>query len=816
MSAKWRRSKAWDDAFFPRWALPAKALLRAFSSIPLAIVTLSLIAVYCVLASIPIGLLALVPTTLIYGLTIVATLGVVAGFPTWLLGRAVRSAPKPARFATTFLSAAGLTAIGLALWSEAVWPHLRYDASTGEGFRLFPEFVAQYETITLRRLPMFELTEREFYDWWPMHALLIGLVVNLVIATVRRIEFSLPYVGVLTVHSGIIVLALGSMYYNALKEEGDTLLLTAAEGPGHPGPAVGHFYDNIHSALWVAEEPVVGFEKRRLRGMPRYNDYNTAWSDRELDIPVPEGSGQAVGRDVRFRIVGYAEYAELESDWSAAERVPEGEAPNPLLRLELVSRLPEGADPSAPESLSEESEERVVATLKLPAGSPASRVASAGGAFSVEHLPADVDSFHWRALTSPMPEGAARALAISVDGGEPVVRVVREGETIEHAGHRIFVESISPTPPFPIITPGYEGAETSVAVLTIEPPGEDAFTRYVYQRFPALNQDVLGVGDDGRPDRRPADERIRIGLIDATQIHVFIRADGPAAVRLPGGAVRRVDSAAPGTELALAPGIALRVVERAAHAVAVEAPVNVPEDERQRDLVGTHAMALALVEVSVGDWSKEVWVPFSKYMMVARGAERSVELPDGRVVVIGFGRLARQLPGIELQLVDFEMIPYPHSDVPRDYVSLLRVADRLRDETYTTKTRLNRPLIHTAPYQWSSERPFIANALGRLITAIAPNQYKFSQAGWDNEEWRRTKRQAELTGEGRPVASFTILGVGNNPGIYIIATGAVMISVGTPWAFYIKPLIMRRRKRRLQRTLNANGSGASREGSESP
>jgi len=50
----------------------------------------------------------------------------------------------------------------------------------------------------------------------------------------------------------------------------------------------------------------------------------------------------------------------------------------------------------------------------------------------------------------------------------------------------------------------------------------------------------------------------------------------------------------------------------------------------------------------------------------------------------------------------------------------------------------------------------------------------------------------------RPFARFTILGVGNNPGIYIIATGAVMMSVGIPWAFYVKPWLVRRKKKQIQ------------------
>jgi hypothetical protein len=53
----------------------------------------------------------------------------------------------------------------------------------------------------------------------------------------------------------------------------------------------------------------------------------------------------------------------------------------------------------------------------------------------------------------------------------------------------------------------------------------------------------------------------------------------------------------------------------------------------------------------------------------------------------------------------------------------------------------------------------------------------------------------------RPVSRWTILGVGNNPGIYVIATGAVMMGVGIPWAFYIKPLLVRREKKKIQERL---------------
>jgi len=78
MSAKWRRSLAWDDQFFPSWAWPFKAVLRALSSVPLAIFLLLLVASYGILASIPVGVIVLGLTQLFYGVTLVATVALAA------------------------------------------------------------------------------------------------------------------------------------------------------------------------------------------------------------------------------------------------------------------------------------------------------------------------------------------------------------------------------------------------------------------------------------------------------------------------------------------------------------------------------------------------------------------------------------------------------------------------------------------------------------------------------------------------------------------------------------------------------------------
>ncbi|MCL4222196.1 MAG: hypothetical protein KJZ65_12600 [Phycisphaerales bacterium] len=826
MSRKWQRSKAWDEQHIPSWAFGVKFLLQAFSSITLAVVLLVFVSVYATLASVPVGLMVLAPTYVFYAMTLLLPLAVA-----WVIGVGVVSRKVKGRGARFAASVAAVIVIGLVvawMWWRFAWPMMRYNPIDGSGVRFFARAVEQYASTTLRRLPAFEMTELEFYSWWPMRVALLAFVVNMIVATVRRIEFCFKNIGVLTVHTGIIVIALGSVYYQSLKKEGNTLLAAGVDpssGVQGIGPPQGAFFDGTRVVLDVRQDRTgmgaAAWEQRPLRGLPRYNDYGleagvppdglTLWGltgrevaaeadgGRTLSIVAPATS-ELIDPDIGFRVVGYATYAELEADW--IRREPE-EVPGDLRPLRVVSIFGSGQEGNA---LGD-----ALASFAMMPSVPGMRVRE-GAQLSFEYT-LSMDEGRWRDLTEPLPEGTRHALVIEVPGveGLRLVAPVSEGAEVSfgQTGYRVRVERLSPTPPMSIITRGYEGATSSVAIVRITTPDGRGFQRWVYSRFPELNQDILdAAGAAGRPIRRDADSAIRVGYIDAsvTRVNMDERADGTlrAAVREPGGALRVAELNEPGAKLTGIDGrFDVALTERWEHGEVMERPRPVPGDEQDKREVGSHARASIAVEVSVGDWRKTVWVPFTQYMGVSGEEKRSVRLPDGRLIELAFARLQHPFPGFQVQLVNFEMIAYDHRGAPRDYQSVLRVSPKPRNEAafdaYTHVCKLNAPL--RAPFHWDEQASWMSNMLRRLAAGINPNQFKMSQAGWDQQGWAQSQQLVDQGALERPFVRFTILGVGNNPGIHIIAAGSVLMALGIPWAFYVKPWLVRREKVKIQKSL---------------
>ena len=336
-------------------------------------------------------------------------------------------------------------------------------------------------------------------------------------------------------------------------------------------------------------------------------------------------------------------------------------------------------------------------------------------------------------------------------------------------------------------------------------------------RYPERSQDFVSAPGD--PDagplgrRRDPDLAIRLAYIDASKLQYHLIAEDPASGRL------KLLARAPGVSPVYAdfdePGIPvpdaqegmrwLRIEQYIRDAVQVPTPVVTPKSQRQPKDEGTYLHALLPVDLEVTSqgggraepWRHRVWLPHMRYPEYPDGVHGPVrvDLPAAsgvtEPVYLAFSRVRRPLP-FALTLDGFEMQPYEGTTIPRDYVADLTITDlgpdgRPAGSPRRGQARLNNPLIHAG--------------------------MKLSQTGWDPGDRSDPNHQARDE-RGRFVNQqrYSIIGVGNNVGIRAIFIGACLVVVGIPWAFYVKPMLVRRQSRRLRQAV---GSAAATEATRS-
>ncbi len=91
-----------------------------------------------------------------------------------------------------------------------------------------------------RQQPLLEMTEFEWFHWWPFDLLTALVVANLAIITIRHIPLRWEKAGVWIIHAGTITLILGSYTYFSQKVEGDTLVFRRSIAISPPGVGKTH------------------------------------------------------------------------------------------------------------------------------------------------------------------------------------------------------------------------------------------------------------------------------------------------------------------------------------------------------------------------------------------------------------------------------------------------------------------------------------------------------------------------------------------------------------------------------------------------
>ncbi|HRX85860.1 MAG TPA: hypothetical protein P5572_12655 [Phycisphaerae bacterium] len=154
----------------------------------------------------------------------------------------------------------------------------------------------------------FGMTEMEAFDWWPFTALIALFVINMVVVTVRRIRFNVLNFGVWMIHTGIVILALGSVYYFSTKLEGDTLVFRRNIQINVPGAPPARLVAQLGAATEVKGSN--GTYQLAVQSIqPNWpllsgDDKGKTACSVNVSVTSPEGSF------IRQMLIGYPQYTE--------------------------------------------------------------------------------------------------------------------------------------------------------------------------------------------------------------------------------------------------------------------------------------------------------------------------------------------------------------------------------------------------------------------------------------------------------------------------------------------------------------------------
>ena len=157
-----------------------------------------------------------------------------------------------------------------------------------------------------------------------------------------------------------------------------------------------------------------------------------------------------------------------------------------------------------------------------------------------------------------------------------------------------------------------------------------------------------------------------------------------------------------------------------------------------------HGVPAVWVEIASGQWRQELWLPFVPFMdqAAAASAVQAVSLPDGRIVRLGLSRIARPIGQV------LEVAPVEQDAVASAADSPGRF--EIRSPGAIQQIALNEP-VTVGPWQV---------CLGR---------------------------------QQDDAVSFR---VANRPGLRAIWLGSILLCLGMPISFYLKPWVLGRRNRR--------------------
>ncbi|RMF84957.1 MAG: hypothetical protein D6744_02185 [Planctomycetota bacterium] len=686
-----------------------------------------------------------------------------------------------------------------------------------------------------------ELTEMQAFRHWLFDLLVVLFCINLTVATLRRIRFNTMNLGVWMVHTGLIMLVVGCWIYFATKVEGDLILfsprveLVTADGKPVPNARVlaqaGESWETFMPAMGGAVhlhvddvkrdsfQPVsearvtvhagetdetVTLTRERPRAMVSdrfgvrlvvsppethfYDDETPVIYYREIG---GDTNGVASIKPVpmfreRYLDEGYVLTDRDGEPYPSRRTRPEVKLAGLTIptgwfeqwRLPIPLRLPDGVPFDAevtgyvPYAVGVDTQfasgggkenPALQLTLEIPGQKITEWLAANDPKRSILETAVPFE-FRWVANAAERdailkPLAGPHELYIEVRD-PPVQKTVsiHQGDVIEVEGtpYKLTIKQLSPS--WPLMTPGFEGARSPMASVDVT-NGEKSYNRTVIQRFPHLSQDIDETGKRHRDG--PYDANLILRYRTCASQWVTIVA-GPGVE--PQLGIFQTDGSLETQALAIGrpQEITLRGVnltltpeQLITDARPVEIPILEPRATRRPNL-GRNASAVRLTFTGRGElsgWKESRWVFFSQYPHV-----------DVRPIRV-------RPPGAEHEW-EFK---FSRAAIP---LGAEIAAGRLSVELFPGGRNVER---------WRSD-----------YTVRYPDGAAVAGAVYTNQTDRVGKWTLFQSGAAADHWSYTILGVGNRRGIWTMTLACVLITVGCMYAFYVKPIL---RKRKMLRAL---------------
>jgi hypothetical protein len=640
-----------------------------------------------------------------------------------------------------------------------------------------------------------EMTEMQFFNWWPMPLMAAMLVVNLLTVSLNRIPFTLPRLGVWTIHLGIITLIFGMTAYFSQKVEGLSLI--------RKGELVEHFYDAHERSLYVnigdrklmpiplatlprfdkhsaVDEPEY-FEDLGLTGLvPEVFAYD---EERRRGSPMPlhESPGIDIGEGepLKIDVVAFDPYAVVNATYA--------EGSGDLTAIRVSVREPATGRTGSNWSVAEQP------------GHPRDDVAEESIArLRFKHIHR-TDELTGELLASAARE--AHEIEWRVGGpdghtGGVAGRITLEPGTRVPLGETGYeLEAVAFLPGFPLFG---NGDPVDAFELLVHPPEGEMFRRYVLDGRHLQTDFKLGVegsGPKGQRQETPLDDALHLhyALADGLKLltqpgederhtfltkddrpgywHLVTRADQPAQLEdVPSGKLElelnmtRVD---PETGESTPAKVDIDIT-RHDNVIRGDWVQSVPPEQRDEEQARAGMFQVVTINVRRGEWNQLLHVPFTLWPDQMEWQPAAVTVPGiADPVRFQLANTRRSFPA-RVRLDDFVLVPYAgdftETSMMRDFKSKLTV-DPLGGEPGGATVSLNYPHYFDVP------RP------GPVGSLLPDESWLLFQSQWDPED-----------------QAFTVLGVANRPGILTMTVGCVMITLGLIWAFYVKPVIINRRK----------------------